>query len=157
MSEHADNPVGSVTRRRMLGRIGATSALVWSAPILTSISSPAFAQASPRCEAHNLFCGDDGPDCAERGCQPEGCPVGRCTVLIDGDCLCWQVIACRTAEPPICQTDSDCPFNARCAPITDCPGNPCVGQRACYTPCFVSPAPQRQPTRQGDVITAYAH
>ena len=39
-----DVPEEGVSRRRMLKRIGAGAAVAWTAPILTSIRTPAFAQ-----------------------------------------------------------------------------------------------------------------
>jgi hypothetical protein len=38
---------GSVSRRAMLKRIGAGAAVAWSAPVITSIRTPAFAQYPP--------------------------------------------------------------------------------------------------------------
>jgi hypothetical protein len=40
----------AVSRRRMLKRIGAGAAVAWTAPVLTSLRAPAFAQASPVCD-----------------------------------------------------------------------------------------------------------
>jgi CHRD domain-containing protein len=40
---------GGISRRRMLKRIGAGAAIAWTAPIITSVRVPAFAQASPSC------------------------------------------------------------------------------------------------------------
>jgi hypothetical protein len=39
----------SISRRRMLKRIGAGAAVAWTAPVLTSIRTPAFA-ATPACD-----------------------------------------------------------------------------------------------------------
>jgi hypothetical protein len=46
-----EEPQGSagISRRRMLGRMGAGVAVAWSAPILTSVRIPAHAQVSPAC------------------------------------------------------------------------------------------------------------
>ena len=52
-------PKEGISRRKMLKRIGAGAAIAWTAPVLTSIKTPAFAQ-SP-CEKD---CG--GNDC---GCN----------------------------------------------------------------------------------------
>jgi hypothetical protein len=132
----------SVSRRRVLKRAGVGAAIVWSAPALTSLSSPAFAQASPLCETINPFCSppDVGPLCEEVGCQPQGCPFGTCTRTLDGSCLCWGAVAC-TGHAPVCETDADClEPGAKCAAVTDCPTNPCAGLRACFFPCTPGPA-----------------
>jgi CHRD domain-containing protein len=41
--------VGGISRRRMLRRIGAGVAVAWTAPILTSVRVPAYAQTSAGC------------------------------------------------------------------------------------------------------------
>jgi hypothetical protein len=40
---------GSVSRREMLKRLGATAGVAWAAPVLTSIRTPAYAQYIARC------------------------------------------------------------------------------------------------------------
>jgi hypothetical protein len=159
MSGHDDTPAGSVSRRRMLGRIGATSALVWSAPVLTSIASPAYAQASPRpgdCRVTNPFC--DFISCGEVACHPD-CDSGGCTRVLDGSCMCWFVATCNTGEEPICETDADCqPFSpgSKCGEIRlDCP-SPCGSPRACFAGCPSGNAPQRAPQQRPGTATTYA-
>lgn len=46
-----DDPqgAGSISRRRMLKRLGTGVAVAWTAPILTSVRVPAYAQVSPGC------------------------------------------------------------------------------------------------------------
>jgi hypothetical protein len=161
MSGHDDNPVGSVSRRRMLGRIGATSVLVWSAPALTSISSPAWAQGSPPppgCRATNGFCGGDfGPLCLDGGCQP-GVTCGACTLTNDG-CLCHNVVTCKTGEPT-CQSNADCEAirpGSICGPLKPCDTDLCFDNTACFSPCQPGSAPRRAPAQQEGVISVYLH
>ena len=40
---------GDISRRRMLRRLGAGVAVAWTAPILTSVQVPAYAQTTPGC------------------------------------------------------------------------------------------------------------
>jgi CHRD domain len=40
---------GDISRRKMLKRVGAGVAVAWTAPILTSVRVPAYAQVSPGC------------------------------------------------------------------------------------------------------------
>jgi hypothetical protein len=47
-------PVEWVCRRRMLKHVGVGVAVAWTAPVLTSIRTPAFAQASPACTGLTL-------------------------------------------------------------------------------------------------------
>jgi hypothetical protein len=91
-----DLPHSKISRRSMLRRLGAASAVAWTAPVITSIRVPAFAQASGgggfpygscgwryKQVAHG---GDDGfqsgPEppgfasgCAAFGSDPHGCPL----------------------------------------------------------------------------------
>jgi hypothetical protein len=55
--ELSDEAQNRVSRRRMLKRIGTGAAVAWTAPVLTSIRTPAFAQGSP------------GPEPCEERCQ----------------------------------------------------------------------------------------
>jgi hypothetical protein len=66
-----DLPVDGISRRRMLKRLGAGAAIAWSAPILTTLRSPAFAQ-SP-CNCPECGCSDVSPVCGSDA---------------NGDCFC---------------------------------------------------------------------
>ena len=98
-----------ISRRRMLKRIGAGAAVAWTAPILTSIHTPAFAQ-SPSC------------DCPPYSCQvPQHCVDNPNCVCAPhhggGPCLCWTGRVSCTA----CDTDADCPEGWACGDIDpDC-------------------------------------
>ena len=52
-----------VSRRKMLKRIGAGAAVAWTAPILTSIRTPAFAAGSAGCQNEFPACTDPNSDC----------------------------------------------------------------------------------------------
>lgn len=67
-----------ISRRRMLKRIGAGAAVVWSAPILTSIRAPALAQVtepSPICDFPEI-------------CDP--CPFRDPCLGENEACQCWM-------------------------------------------------------------------
>ena len=49
---------GGISRRRMLKRIGAGAAVAWTAPIITSVRVPAFAQ-SPSCQLVSKMSGSN--------------------------------------------------------------------------------------------------
>lgn len=157
-----DTPRDSISRRRMLRRIGATSALVWSAPVLSSIASPAYAQYPPQpgaCRVTNPFC-DPGPQCADAPeCGPVCSGFERCARTLDGSCVCWDVAGCSTGEEPTCETDADCQSfgsGSKCGAIhLDCP-SPCGSPRACFRPCPPGRAPQRAPQQRPGVAIAYA-
>jgi hypothetical protein len=101
-------PDDGVSRRRMLKRIGAGAAVAWTAPILTSIRTPAFA-VTPSCGKQ---C-DPGQNCA-------ACPfLAACGG--DSNCQCWQK---STDQGPGCICSD---FVAFCGDTPLCPG----GQADC--------------------------
>jgi hypothetical protein len=130
-----------ISRRRLLKRLGAGTAIVWSAPVLSSMRAPAFAQ-SPGCAPG--FCGPGLTFCSpDVACPlPPGCNVGICSRMNDNSCLCWDFAVC-TSPDPICQSDSDCGGNLKCGPTEpDC--DVCADRKACYHPCGTSGAAPSQ-------------
>jgi hypothetical protein len=157
-----DRTAGSVSRRRMLKRLGATGALMWSVPALTSISAPAYAQASPQCGLlTGGSCGPGSPDprCNEAGCPPlsPNCWCGR---MLDGSCFCTSGGVCNPTGSPICEIDAHCESlfapGFKCAELDPCTGNICSGRRVCVSPCAPGRGPQRAPHREG-IITVFAN
>jgi len=124
-----------ISRRRMLKRIGAGTAIAWSTPVLSSIATPAFA-ASPSCPPDKALCNGQDPICGAPGvaCSlPPGCGFGFCTLMLDNSCLCWDSASC-TSPNPICQQDSDCGPGNKCGFVDPSCTN-CAGNRACFHPC----------------------
>src|SRR5439155_3380981 len=123
-----------ISRRRMLKRIGAGAAIAWTAPIVTSLHTPAFA-------AQRQDCSSNG--CA--GCGPilngnAGCSQGSCTgglgcfdsLNTEGACVNWQNIFCSCLTP--CSSSSDCSGTSQCL----CSNNGCGGSfcvPCCGTNC----------------------
>lgn len=122
-----------ISRRRMLKRIGATTALAWSAPVLSSLRTPAFAQYIGCSPCTNPFtcAGEELFQCGET----PGCPVPQCLCLVttEGDCFCLQNTTCPLPE---CDTSADCPGETRCVPSCGCGGKPTL----CFQPCGTCPA-----------------
>lgn len=119
-----------VSRRRMLKRIGAGAAVAWTAPILTSIRTPAFAQgyASP--------CDPGAPCDLNMPCNfaipcKNGNPNCNCWVN-SAHTFCW------------CGNLEDCGLHQPCGPGDSCPsGQVCVENccgKLCYAPCNLSGA-----------------
>jgi hypothetical protein len=122
MDEHLSK---GISRRSMLKRVGAGAAVAWSAPILTSLRAPAFAQGTPVCEPGCPAC-QFGLPCGE-SCACVGVPV---------DCFCSDTGICQS-DQPICRQDSDCDVwcgepGGRCAPCGFVPE--CV-ETSCWCPC----------------------
>jgi hypothetical protein len=115
-------PKEGVSRRKMLKRIGAGAAIAWTAPILTSIRTPAFATTGETCG-----CDLSTPCNAPIDCHNSG-----------GQCNCWVNSAhsacfCGPFDP--CSNHTPCGPGDTCAPGETCVEN-CCG-KLCYTPCSV--------------------
>ncbi|SRR6266511_1969042 len=116
-----------ISRRKMLKRVGAGAAIAWSAPILTSIGTPAFAQyggcascdagqvCTPDCDVVRVCHGNANCGCF-RNVDTSGCCCGD---LKDGFC----------ASFPPCTTGADC---------AGFPGTVCVAS-CCPTGICISP------------------
>jgi hypothetical protein len=105
-----------ISRRRMLKRIGAGAAVAWSAPILSSLRTPAFAQyEQPQCVAATcttfVACSGPNPDCVCVNCSGTG-------LCVPGSTSCGSLTQCTT--------NADCPSDACCAVNTCCPTGVCI-------------------------------
>jgi len=113
-----ESPEAGISRRRMLKRIGAGAAVTWTAPILTSIRTPAFAQ-SPSCDCPPFNCDPSrNPRLCENGCL---CSAHHGN---GGPCVCFDGGSCSD-----CATDADCPPGFACADVD--PNCGCDGNVAC--------------------------
>ena len=108
-----------ISRRRMLKRIGAGAAIAWSAPVLTSLRTPAFAQYGRCTECSRCFsCGDFGgcptgtlsPVCAG-GIPPCDATTCLCAFTTEGGCFCFANVF-GTGGP--CTSNATCPGSERC-------------------------------------------
>jgi hypothetical protein len=126
--EPAASPSGEdISRRRILKRIGVGAAVAWSAPILTSIKVPAFAQSFGPCRE----------DCPPFDCEnPEYCFGGcRCYPPRNGGpCVCGSAGVCGDPghSDPVCSTDADCvKFGENLVCVDVAPSCACTGDVAC--------------------------
>lgn len=120
-----------ISRRRMLKRIGAAGAVAWATPVISSLTTPAFAQTvSPgACPAWN--CGDPITECGGEAC-PEASGLCVCDDDVDGRPFCWNDFYCFDVGAVPCETNADC---ANSGPGWRCTSN-CCGQ-TCAPPCGV--------------------
>src|SRR4030081_2374443 len=101
MSQIEPERQDGISRRRMLKRIGAGAAIAWTAPILTSVRTPAFAaSAGPCAPPCGCFCGGQAKVC---GTDP------------NGDCLC----GITTEDTCFCGSDIGCGANGFCSSSAD--------------------------------------
>jgi len=110
-----------ISRRRMLKRIGAGAAVAWSAPVLTSLASPAFAQTPTCSEPCDFVCGDEARQCGPSDCELDFC---LCEQTTENTCLCAQDAFCDQLRP--CETSADCINGGSCVLDTCCGGGVCI-------------------------------
>jgi hypothetical protein len=94
-----ESTVDGISRRRVLKRIGGGVAIAWTAPVLTSLRTPAFAQ-SPTCGCPPYDCTNPAfCDNAPCECSPphEG-----------GPCICTLAGLCSGIGQNLCANDQDC-------------------------------------------------
>ena len=124
--------VERISRRKALKRIGvAGAAAAWSAPLISSLQTPAFAQASPRCAEPcdgvcNTFtsCGD--------ACW--------CSRAENDACFCWQDDQCVNLTDA--GADGSCPAGQTA--VSTCCDQGGGGPIKCLQPCGATTrAPQR--------------
>ena len=127
---HINTAGEGVSRRRMLKRIGAGAAVAWSAPILTSLKAPAFAQSAGCSPCATCF--DGSTPCGTGDCF--------CSEDVNGDCFCAFNGPC--AGQSNCKSNEDCP-GGRCMSVNclGC-GGPGEGTQ-CLSPCEASQAEVR--------------
>jgi len=116
-----------ISRRRAVKRVAAGAAAAWSAPVLTSLSTPAFAQyghcaATPPCGDTRV--GDGEGDEFFTDCQVA--PPCICVATVEGQCACIQL---NVGLGP-CSATSQCGGGAVCVNDT-CIGDIC--QPLCNT------------------------
>jgi hypothetical protein len=129
--------VEGISRRRMLKRIGAGAAVAWSAPILTSIRTPAFAQSGGSPCDPSAQCDLSMPCNVAIACH-NGNPACNCWVNADHNaCFCGDFDACSNHQA--CGPGNTCPSGQTC--IENCCG------LLCYAPC--SSSRSRAPKKAG--------
>ncbi len=126
--EETAKPVRDISRRTMLKRAGVGAAVVWSAPILSSVRVPAFARTATGpggCPKNPCDSCDVNTPCNSAfDCQNSG-GACNCWVLADrSSCYCGPISACTGFQP--CQ-------NGQC-PAGQCCVENCCGQ-LCYPVC----------------------
>jgi hypothetical protein len=121
-------PKQGISRRKMIKRIGAGAAIAWTAPILTSIRTPAFATGG------GGGCGGTGACDPGQTCQP-ACDVLRpchapnnCACfpsVTDASCVCGDLKdgLCASFQP--CTTQADC-TGGGCCVASCCPTGICL-------------------------------
>lgn len=132
MSPEELEPKEGISRRRMIKRIGAGAAIAWSAPVLTSINTPAFA-------SHEACVVEETCGCSSPCNVPIPC-LGR------SDCNCWVHASSRSCtclhftfscgEFGLCPGGQDSECGAGLCCIDTCCGFTCTPQ------CGASNAPK---------------
>lgn len=119
MGREDQNEMKGLSRRDMLKRMAIGGAVAWSAPIIMTFNSPAFAQVtSPPCD-----CPTPADPCSGQTECGEDC---WCVVTVEGECFCHQTSNCVTVKS--CTSSSECPPGWACA-------YSCCGELKCLPPC----------------------
>jgi hypothetical protein len=124
MGVHDERDKQGLSRRDVLKRAAVAGVVAWSAPVISSLRTPAFAQ----------YGGCEAPSCN----FGEPCDCGACAArpVLD-PCLCSALGFC-TSDTPVCQTDADCEAHffgvpgSRCVP---CGFDPVCCRSSCWNPC----------------------
>ena len=137
----------SVSRRTMLKRIGAAGAIAWVTPVISSLSTPAFAasQGNSTCSSpctdcftggNSSVCGNDGVDCL-------------CSTTVEGECFCGSDFIAPCAGASNCRSSAECQSGWRCVNVVclSC-GGVGVGTQ-CLPPCGHPTSRLLQGTRSG--------
>ena len=108
-----------ISRRKMLKNVGIAGAVAWTAPIITSLSAPAFASVDSRDRKSCFALSKLGGDCAQCSGTSLNC---------QGDSTC----ACHVDAAGCCS----CSANATCAGLTACTRNSqCLANQKCVISC----------------------
>ena len=132
----------SISRRRMIKRLGAATAVAWTAPVLSSLRTPAFAQGSPidgcldcvpLAQPAQEHCAGQ-PDC---GAEPSGNPCS-CLRTSQDTCACHSCVFCDNPAITPCGAQ---PGAGPCPPGWICAVSCCSDTAAphpdlvCHPPC----------------------
>jgi hypothetical protein len=113
-----------ISRRRMIKRLGAATAVAWTAPVLSTLGKvPALSAQQPcagcaplppgnaHCAASSI-CGSD---------QPSGNNPCDCRTTPQGQCFCHSCLFCDTLPGggQVCASSAECPTGWGCV-LTDC-------------------------------------
>jgi hypothetical protein len=135
-----------ISRRRMIKRLGAATAVAWTAPVLSTLGSSAYAQTAeyndPRCPDCVALGGTGADHCAGQpdcGAEPSGNP---CSCLRtpgsqadpDGSCQCHSCVFCDNPAVISCTGQAGCPAGWVCS-ISCCSDPAATNDFVCVPRC----------------------
>jgi hypothetical protein len=118
-----DGSESGISRRKLLKRIGGGAVVAWSAPIITSLATPAFALSPPSsmCDPDST-CEEEDPCRGGEPCQTR--PNCWCFHLVEDPPHCSCVFTLLDTCLPTCARNADCPPGAVCV-ASCCPRGTC--------------------------------
>lgn len=139
----------TVSRRDALKRAGVVGAVLWTAPVVSSMTSPAYAATSPKangtCKGHtdvkNGPCGGSGgcPKCGEgqRCFNDSDCLSGTCGRRSNGNGNGGPGVCAKGTPPAPCMENADCSSGV-CSGMVNGQGTCAKGSGTCATgsDCF---------------------
>jgi hypothetical protein len=128
MTEEFDDATTSPSRRQIIKGAAVGTAVVWTAPVLSSITTPAFAASAAGC-GEGFSCGGAATVCGQ---VPGGfeCLCYKKTTPRSGDTgstFCGQDFSCGTFADS-CGPDGECPAGYQCQ-------SGCCGDNICAPEC----------------------
>jgi hypothetical protein len=121
-----------VSRRRAIKRLGAVTAAAWSAPVLSTLKTPALALTCYFCQPlgqpGDVHCSQQ-PDC---GAEPTGNPCS-CLRTMDDVCACHSCVFCDNPAVTPCEPEG-CPPGWICA-LSCCSDPAAVDDFVCLPLC----------------------
>lgn len=105
-----------LSRRTMIKRIGAATAVAWTAPVLSSLRTPAFADYGVCRDPQGVGCAVGGDPCFGQQACGAGC---TCLNTPNELCICHVCILCSAVTP--CKNTAECPPGWACS-ASCCPG-----------------------------------
>src|SRR5437763_17209287 len=115
-----------LSRRDVIKRAAVVGAVAWTAPVISSIRTPAFAASRAPCPGTDWQCGDPIVSCGT-GCGTLNQCI--CDVDVAGNTFCWDDFSCDPAcGASSCSSNADCDGIGsggwRC--VTSCCGQTCA-------------------------------
>jgi hypothetical protein len=147
MDEREREVQDRISRRRMIKRLGAATAVAWTAPVLSTLGgTPAFAQpqycpdCTPLGQTGQEHCATQ-PDCGD---EPPTFNPCSCLRTIDDTCACHSCVNCQNPAITPCGTQpgaGPCPPGWICA-LSCCSDPGAVDDFRCVPACGAGDNPQ---------------
>jgi hypothetical protein len=110
-----------ISRRRMIKRLGAATAVAWTAPVLSTLGKVPALSAQQRCMGCAPLPPGNAHCAASQLCGSSGSNPCDCRTEPQGTCFCHSCLFCDTLPGggQVCASSAECPAGWGCV-LTDC-------------------------------------